>query len=436
MNRLCGAMVAMVLAACGFAPTEEVVAVECGLGTHREGTRCFSDTFTGITCGLGTHAEGSTCVPDRVVCGAGTIEQAGACVATLECGAGTRQSGTVCVASSGLRCGAGTVEQAGVCVSTLTCAAGTVQQGTSCVPGGSTVTCGPGTTQVGSTCIPSTGISCGAGTQLDGTTCVPAMPADGGWYEVRIGATSIPADGYTKIPVLAIGRLPSGAPATDAVLVSVSRPTAGTLLMPSLQLGPLGSTTWFTPCSMATASCAGTAKLELRLTADPLVIVAESELFTLIAPPGVGSTAPCDPSPNALFFDGMGYIFTGTQLVTQGTFSPNTASGSGNVISFSINPSSSTQGQWWSVDFAAPSGAGPLAPQVYPMAERYPFQAPGSAGLDVTGDGRGCNQSSGRFEIHKLTISNGQLTEFLATFEQFCEKQQSNVLRGCVKYTR
>ncbi len=73
---------------------------------------------------------------------------------------------------------------------------------------------------------------------------------------------------------------------------------------------------------------------------------------------------------------------------------------------------------------------------MYPTAERYPFQPAGVAGLSVTGDGRGCNQSSGRFQIHKLTMSGGAVVEFVATFEQFCEKSPSNVLRGCVKYTR
>jgi hypothetical protein len=32
-------------------------------------------------------------------------------------------------------------------------------------------------------------------------------------------------------------------------------------------------------------------------------------------------------------------------------------------------------------------------------------------------------------------MNNNTLTEFLATFEQFCEKQPSNVLRGCIHVT-
>lgn len=443
----------VVFAACGLEPVSEaglgacgpgtrlengacVAQLSCAAGTHQEGTQCFADTTTGLRCGLGTHQEGSSCVADSgLVCGTGTIEQGGSCVATLSCGAGTRQQDTQCVPSTGLTCGAGTVEQGGVCVASLTCGAGTVQQGTQCVPGAG-LTCGAGTTQMGNACVAAGPISCGVGTMLQGSSCVPTTTTSTGWYEVRVGATQIPADGYSKIPVLALGRLPSGAPATDAVVLSVSRSSAGSILMPGLTLGELGSMTYFTPCSSGTnPMCAGPAKLEMRLNNNPTQVVAESQTFTLVAPMGVGTTAPCDPYPNALFFDGTGYIFTGTQLVTNGTFQ-SSAGAAPTVISVSIDPTLSSQGSWWTADFAAPSGAGPLGVQVYPTAERYPFQPPGIAGLDVTGDGRGCNQSSGRFQVHHMAFANNQLSEFIVTFEQFCEKSPSNVLRGCLKYTR
>lgn len=451
MNRAWIAIV--VFAACGLEPVSEanlgtcgagterinnecVSTLTCAAGTHREGAQCFADTTSGLRCGMGTHAEGSSCVADAgLVCGAGTTEQSGACVATLSCGSGTRQLGTQCVPSSGLTCGTGTVEQGGACVATLTCGPGTAQQGTQCVAT-SGLTCGAGTTQSGNTCVASGSVSCGVGTMLQGSQCVPTTTTSTGWYEVRIGATQVPADGYSKIPVLALGRLPSGAPATDAVAISVSRTSAGTILNPGLTLGELGSMTYFTPCSSAVnAACAGPAKLEMRLSSNPLQLVAESQTFTLVAPMGVGTTAPCDPYPNALFFDGTGYIFTGTQLVTNGMFTTNAGSAP-TVVTISIDPTVASQGLWWTADFAAPSGSGPLAVQVYPNATRYPFQAPGVAGLDVTGDGRGCNQSSGRFQVHRLAFANSQLSEFIATFEQFCENSPSNVLRGCVKYTR
>ncbi len=400
-------LVLAVFAGCGLEPVNEAGFGRCGPGTHLEGDQCFADTTTGLRCGPGTRLEGSTCV-------------AGSAVG---------------VPSTGLTCGVGTVEQAGVCVAALSCGPGTAQQGTQCVTVGA-ITCGAGTTLSGSQCVTTGGLSCGAGTMLQGSSCVPTTPGSG-WYEVRVGATQVPADGYTKIPVLALGRLPNGQPATDVVVLTLSRPSAGSLVMPSLMLGELGSSTWFTPCSSAAnAQCAGPATVELRLGSNLQQVLAESQPFTLVAPSGVGSTAPCDSHPNALFFDGMGYVFTGTQLVTNGTFNT-LANGMPAVVSITIDPALSAQGSNWRTEFAAPAGTGPLAVQVYPTAERYPFMSPQSAGLSVTGSGRGCNQASGRFEVHQLAFNaGGQLSGFLATFEQFCEKEPSNVLRGCVKFTR
>lgn len=138
---------------------------------------------------------------------------------------------------------------------------------------------------------------------------------------------------------------------------------------------------------------------------------------------------------NTLVFDGSGYVFTGHQLVTAGTF---TSAGTNlSVVSVHVVPSSTTQGLWWDLDFAAPADAGALTVGSYPVASRYPFQPPTIAGLSVSGDGRGCNLSSGHFEVLTLARDDaGLVTDFQATFEQLCENQPSNVLRGCVRFVR
>jgi hypothetical protein len=69
------------------------------------------------------------------------------------------------------------------------------------------------------------------------------------------------------------------------------------------------------------------------------------------------------------------------------------------------------------------------------MAERSAFASPGHPGIDISGDGRGCNTITGRFEIRELTWSGGVLNAFTATFEQHCEGG-SATLRGCVHYAR
>jgi hypothetical protein len=43
---------------------------------------------------------------------------------------------------------------------------------------------------------------------------------------------------------------------------------------------------------------------------------------------------------------------------------------------------------------------------------------------------------SGRFQVHELGWTGSSLAGFTATFEQFCEQNPANVLRGCVHYAQ
>jgi hypothetical protein len=90
-----------------------------------------------------------------------------------------------------------------------------------------------------------------------------------------------------------------------------------------------------------------------------------------------------------------------------------------NDVSFSFHTSDNSQ--FWTLAFGAPNHA-PLAAGVYEGATRAASRGPGEAGLDVFGDGRGCNQLTGRFEVLEVTYgSDGNVTTFAATFEQHCE---------------
>ena len=89
-------------------------------------------------------------------------------------------------------------------------------------------------------------------------------------------------------------------------------------------------------------------------------------------------------------------------------------------------------GGFWHLHFAAPAGQ-ILAPGVYPGATRWPFQSPGEPGLDVSGDGRGCNTLTGSFEVLDAVFGTaGYVERFHATFEQHCEGA-SPALRGEVR---
>ena len=78
-------------------------------------------------------------------------------------------------------------------------------------------------------------------------------------------------------------------------------------------------------------------------------------------------------------------------------------------------------GSFWFLDLAAPAGQ-QLVPGAYEGATRYPFQGPAVPGLNFVGDGRGCNTSTGRFQVLEASYGpQGYFTRFHATFEQHCE---------------
>ncbi|WP_431682986.1 hypothetical protein [Kitasatospora sp. KL5] len=88
------------------------------------------------------------------------------------------------------------------------------------------------------------------------------------------------------------------------------------------------------------------------------------------------------------------------------------------VISLSLN---GAHGGWWSLDLKAPEGK-QLAVGEYTGATRAPFSGPAEPGLDLSGDGRGCNTLTGSFTISNVAFGpNGYVQTLDATFEQHCE---------------
>jgi hypothetical protein len=78
-------------------------------------------------------------------------------------------------------------------------------------------------------------------------------------------------------------------------------------------------------------------------------------------------------------------------------------------------------GDWWSLDLAAPSG-NTLAPGTYTGATRHPFNEPTEPGLDISGNGRGCNTLTGEFTISEVEFGpQGYVKKLDATFVQHCE---------------
>jgi Divergent InlB B-repeat domain len=86
---------------------------------------------------------------------------------------------------------------------------------------------------------------------------------------------------------------------------------------------------------------------------------------------------------------------------------------------------------WWSLNFAVPSG-GTIGAGTYTDALRFPTAA--QPGLDVYGDGRGCNAVTGRFVIREYVAgAGGSVARFAADFEQHCEDASAGLF-GAIRY--
>ncbi|MGZ8993087.1 MAG: hypothetical protein ACXW16_03640 [Burkholderiaceae bacterium] len=105
--------------------------------------------------------------------------------------------------------------------------------------------------------------------------------------------------------------------------------------------------------------------------------------------------------------------------------------GDDNSITISFN--TPTFNHIWSLSFAAANGA-QLTQGSYSNAVRYPFQPAGLPGLSVSGDGRGCNELTGSFQVVNVVYGPGNtLASFDAIFEQHCEGA-APALRGQIRY--
>jgi hypothetical protein len=86
----------------------------------------------------------------------------------------------------------------------------------------------------------------------------------------------------------------------------------------------------------------------------------------------------------------------------------------------------------YTLSFEAPEGS-QLQVGEYDNAERWPFEPMGEAGLDVSGDGRGCNEDFGRFVVKDIHLTAGVPDRFWAVYEQHCEGPHAPALFGEVR---
>ncbi len=126
---------------------------------------------------------------------------------------------------------------------------------------------------------------------------------------------------------------------------------------------------------------------------------------------GAGSTVLMMTSDAGDYIgQGLYYFYSLSDGTFSGNGSPKTA-----VISFR------TPGynHYWNLSFASPTN-GSLSVGTYLGAQR--FASGSSPGLEISGDGRGCNGLTGNFEIKEISYGpNNAILSFWAAFEQHCE---------------
>jgi hypothetical protein len=101
------------------------------------------------------------------------------------------------------------------------------------------------------------------------------------------------------------------------------------------------------------------------------------------------------------------------------------------VVRFSLKNSPTEFG--YSLWFAPPPGER-LQVGTYENVQRAPFQQPGHAGMNLSGDGRGCNQVEARFTVHRVEYGrDGVPYIFESDFQHRCVGD-TGWARGSISY--
>ena len=120
----------------------------------------------------------------------------------------------------------------------------------------------------------------------------------------------------------------------------------------------------------------------------------------------------------AVFSDTHDFVGAGEQRLFTPRNSSISVSGDRKEPKIYVN---SATGEYWSFWFAAPPGKS-LHRGVYDFAQRAPFQGSGRPGLDISGNSRGCNNTTGRFQVRDIaTRRSGAIKRLWIVYEQHCE---------------
>ena len=98
-----------------------------------------------------------------------------------------------------------------------------------------------------------------------------------------------------------------------------------------------------------------------------------------------------------------------------------------------LQMSVSAGSSFWNASIS-PGHGDVLRPGEFRGAERDPFRTGRSPGLDVSGDGRGCNEIYGSFTVDQIGFADdGSINMLDLSFVQHCESPKAPPLKGTIK---
>jgi hypothetical protein len=154
----------------------------------------------------------------------------------------------------------------------------------------------------------------------------------------------------------------------------------------------------------------GNKTFQVKLSAPSGAPIGASTASILIRDPNLALTALAMSSqPGDYIGGGLQYLIT----QSDGTF---TVTNVNNWVSLYL-----LNGDDWTAYFQGPTVAR-LGRGDYENAQMFELQPPGTPGLDVYGDGRGCDSITGNFQVLQADYnSSGVLQNFSVNFEQHCQ---------------
>jgi hypothetical protein len=152
-------------------------------------------------------------------------------------------------------------------------------------------------------------------------------------------------------------------------------------------------------------------------------------VYILVLIPGLAAAGTpqtfliLNSQPGDYIGQGQYQVFT----TSDGTFTAQSTYRGGVAVSFQGGNSD------WSLYFGPPD-ADKFVRAEYEGIQRFAFHSPGKPGMDVYGDGRGCNMDTGRFLMTDIAIAQDGTIERLAIdFEQHCEGN-TPALYGSIRF--